>query len=75
MINTTLDKTRKGTLCTIVCLPTGVTKIQLIRMGISEGDTITCIERLPGGTIVIQKTRQEIALGFELAKNIQVLPI
>jgi Fe2+ transport system protein FeoA len=75
MINTTLDKTRKGTHCTIVCLPTGEIKIQLIRMGISEGDTITCVERLPGGTIVIQKTRQEIALGFELAKNIQVLPI
>ncbi len=47
-------------------------KVQLIRLGISEGDRIFCLERLPGGTVVIQKNRQEIALGHELAKQILI---
>lgn len=73
MPNNTLDKARKGMPVTVVKLPTGEIKSQLIRLGISEGDKIKCIERLPGGTIVVQKNRQEIALGFDLAKKIHVI--
>ncbi len=73
MPNSTLDKAKKGTAVTILKLPTGNVGIQLIRLGITEGDTIKCIERLPGGTIVIQKSRQEIAVGYELAKKIKVI--
>lgn len=72
MPNSTLDKSKKGNLITVVKLPGGEIKSQLIRLGISEGDTLKCIERLPGGTIVVSKNRQEIALGFDLAKKIQV---
>ena len=56
----------------VLKLPTGEIKSQLIRLGISEGDTLTCMVRLPGGTIVLQKNRQEIAIGFDLAKKIHV---
>lgn len=73
MINKTLDKSKKGNRITVIKLPEGNIKSQLIRLGISEGDTLKCIERLPGGTIVVQKNRQEIALGFELAKKINVI--
>jgi ferrous iron transport protein A len=73
MINKTLDKSKKGNRITVIKLPDGNIKSQLIRLGISEGDTLKCIERLPGGTIVVQKNRQEIALGFELAKKIHVI--
>lgn len=55
-----------------MALPQGLMKVQLIRLGISEGDRIFCLERLPGGTVVIQKNRQEIALGHELAKQILI---
>lgn len=68
----TLDTVKKGTAITIVSLPSGEIKSQLIRMGITEGDRVLCIERLPGGTIVIQKKRQEIALGSKLAKAIEI---
>jgi ferrous iron transport protein A len=54
-------------------MPKGEFKNHLLRIGISEGDTIRCIERLPGGTIVIQKNRQEIAVGFDLARQITVI--
>ncbi len=51
-------------------LPSGNIKVQLIRIGISVGDKVFCLERLPGGTIVIQKNRQEIAIGYDLARQI-----
>lgn len=73
MPNSTLDKAKKGTAVTIIKLPTGNIRVQLIRLGITEGDTIKCIERLPGGTIVVQKNRQEIAVGYDLAKKIKVI--
>jgi len=72
MGNKTLDQIKKGTYFTIEKLPSGIVKVQLIRLGLSEGDTIFCLERLPGGTIIVQKNRQEIAIGFELAKLISV---
>ncbi|MCL4550939.1 MAG: ferrous iron transport protein A [Bacteroidetes bacterium] len=72
-MNSTLDKAKKGVPVTVVKLPAGDIKSQLIRLGISEGDTFKCLERLPGGTIVVQKNRQEIAVGFDLAKKIQVI--
>ncbi len=72
MTTKTLDKATKGKYFRIVKLPQGVIKSQLIRLGISEGDTLKCVERLPGGTVVVQKYRQEIALGFDLAKKINI---
>jgi Fe2+ transport system protein FeoA len=72
-MNNTLDKAKRGKKVTIVSLPAGKLKVQLIRIGISEGDTVTCSERLPGGTIVLRKNRQEIAVGFDLAKKIIVI--
>jgi len=72
MKNNTLDKAVKGTYLTITSLPQGVFKIQLLRIGLSEGEQVFCLERLPGGTIIIQKNRQEIAIGYDLAKEIVI---
>lgn len=72
MNDITLDKAKKGTYVTILTLPSGVIKVQLIRLGITEGTKVFCMERLPGGTIVLQRNRQEIAIGFDLAKKIKV---
>jgi Fe2+ transport system protein FeoA len=68
--NLTLDKIKKGKLAKIKTLPNGIEKIYLIRFGICEGSDVFCLERLPGGTIIIQKNRQEIAIGYDLAKKI-----
>lgn len=69
----TLDEAKKGKQLTVLSLPEGNIKSQLIRLGITEGDSITCIERLPGGTMVLQKNRQEIAIGFDLARKIKII--
>lgn len=67
-----LDKVVKGTCFIIVDIPHGINKVQLIRLGISIGDKIVCLQRLPGGTIIIRKNRQEIAIGYHLAKQISI---
>jgi Fe2+ transport system protein FeoA len=56
----------------ILSVPDGTVRAQFIRLGISEGERVKCLERLPGGTIVLQKNRQQIALGHKLAKQVVV---
>ncbi len=62
----------KGNRVLIVKVPEGKGKSQLIRLGILKGEFIRCLERLPGGTIVIEKNRREVAIGMTLAKSIFV---
>jgi ferrous iron transport protein A len=56
----------------VVEVPAGKSREQLIRLGILKGETIRCIQRLPGGTMLIEKNRQEIAIGATLASSILV---
>jgi ferrous iron transport protein A len=67
-----LHKIPKGSRVLIVKVPEGKGKSQLIRLGILKGEFIRCLERLPGGTVVIEKNRREIAIGMTLAKSIFV---
>ena len=62
----------KGSRLRIISVPEGRGRTQLIRLGIMNGEVVRCIERLPGGTIVIEKNRQEIAIGASLARPIVV---
>jgi Fe2+ transport system protein FeoA len=62
----------KGSNLTIVDIPAGKSREQLIRLGIMKGENIRCVERLPGGTVVIEKNRRELAIGAALAKTILV---
>jgi Fe2+ transport system protein FeoA len=71
-MNLTLDKIEIGNRYSVVSIPTGTLRSQLLRLGISEGQAIFCLSRLPGGTMVIKLNRQEIALGSTLAKKIMV---
>jgi len=57
----------------IVSVPHGILRAQFIRVGINEGERIRCLERLPGGTVIIQKNRQQIAIGHQLARQIVVV--
>lgn len=68
-----LHKVPKGSRVIIVDIPEGKSKDQLIRLGILKGELVKCLETLPGGTIVIEKNRQEIAIGVSLARTILVV--
>jgi Fe2+ transport system protein FeoA len=63
---------KSGQWVRIISVPQGVLKAQFVRLGIHEGERVKCLERLPGGTIVLQKNRQHIAIGSQLAKQILV---
>lgn len=62
----------KGSRLVVIEIPEGRSRTQLIRLGVVKGEFIRCLERLPGGTVVIQKHRQEIAIGATLARTILV---
>lgn len=67
-----LNRVPKGSRLIVMEIPEGKARSQLIRLGVTKGEFIRCLERLPGGTIVIQKHRQEIAIGVSLARTILV---
>ena len=67
-----LDSAKKGITVRIVEIPQGKRRAQLIRLGIVEGHLVRCLERLPGGTVIVQNHRQEVAMGAVLAKAILV---
>ena len=39
----------------IQAIPQGDVRAQFVRLGVHEGERVRCIERLPGGTIVLGK--------------------
>jgi len=67
-----LHRAKKGSFLRIEGIPEGKSKTLLLRLGILQGEVVRCLEKLPGGTIVLGKKRQEIAVGFSLASTIIV---
>jgi ferrous iron transport protein A len=67
-----LNTVARGKRVVVVKVPDGRTKSQLIRLGILQGVFIKCLQRLPGGTMLVEKNRQEIAIGVSLASTIMV---
>jgi Fe2+ transport system protein FeoA len=67
-----LSTVSKGSSLRVIDIPAGVEGTRLIRLGMVKGAVIKCVERLPGGTVVIGINRQEIAIGASLAKTILV---
>jgi len=70
-----LNEVEPGTEVEIHSLPAGTIKTQFVRLGIIEGTKVKCAYRLPGGTVVISKRHQEIAIGSDIAKKIIVKKI
>lgn len=68
----TLDRVKRGKMCCIKSLPPGAVKDQTIRFGLTEGKKVFCQAVIPGGPVVVEVDRQEIALGRNLAKQIGI---
>jgi Fe2+ transport system protein FeoA len=68
----TLDQAEKGQKIEIVKIPDEKIRVQAIRLGIFEGSTLLCSEKLPGGPVILQNRMQEIAIGRNLARSIEV---
>jgi Fe2+ transport system protein FeoA len=68
----TLDKARRGSEIEVLSITDPEGKSQLMRMGISEGSSVVCQQKLPFGPVIIRCKRQEIAIGRQLARRIHV---
>jgi len=68
----TLDLARSGDELEIVAVGDEHARIQALRFGMAEGACVTCVTRIPAGPLVLRSGRQEIAVGRNLAKRIQV---
>lgn len=71
----TLDQTRPGQAFTITHIADCFARLQAIRYGIAEGACAECQVVIPGGPIVLRKGAQEMALGRNLARQIEVCPL
>lgn len=67
-----LSDLRRGQFATVVNIPEESLRMQLLRFGISAGSRIRCHDRLPLGPVVLRYGGQEIALGRELARSIEI---
>lgn len=68
----TLDQARKGDRLLIHQIPDAAVRIQVVRFGIAIGSTVTLQSAMPGGPVILRRGLQEIALGREIARSIQV---
>ncbi|KJS12579.1 MAG: iron transporter [Peptococcaceae bacterium BRH_c8a] len=68
----TLDQVRTGDWVKIISIADERIREQAFRMGIDEGEEFTCAGVIPAGPVVLSKHRQEIAVGRELARHINV---
>jgi len=68
----TLADARAGQRFTVTSVDDERARITALRFGMAEGACIQCVARIPAGPIVLKSGRQEIAVGRELAKRIQV---
>jgi len=64
-----LSDAKPGMELEVYKLPDDSVKAHFVRLGVTEGVKIKCAYKLPGGTVVISKQHQEIAVGSEIAKK------
>lgn len=48
------------------------TRMQLLRLGITEGSEVICEQRLPFGPVVLRHRHNRLALGRRIARDIHV---
>jgi Fe2+ transport system protein FeoA len=68
----TLDQARVGEDCFIGAINDPDTAMIAMRLGVSEGERVTVISRIPGGPVVIRQGERELALGRSLCQSIEI---
>lgn len=68
----TLNQVEKGQNFIIKNIADPVVRCQSTRLGMCDGQVLKCIHCTHNGPMVLQKRYQEIALGNNLAKNIEI---
>ncbi|SJZ49146.1 FeoA family protein [Selenihalanaerobacter shriftii] len=69
----TLAEVNRGDTFQVNSIPDTKVRAQAFRFGISEGAQVSCVEKVPGGPVILQRNLQEIAVGRRLAEKIKVV--
>lgn len=69
----TLNDLKAGQTALIQEIANPETALQALRIGISAGERIMCVAKIPAGPTVIQKGGMEFALGQDLCREIKVV--
>lgn len=67
-----LSDLRRGQWAKVVQISDENLRVQLLRFGISDGCRVCCHAKLPFGPVVLRYGGQEIAMGRQVARTIQV---
>lgn len=70
----TLANAKVGQTFEIVDIMDDDFKMKTLRLGIGQGSSIQCIEKINKGPVVIRSRMQELAIGKKLAEKIVVKP-
>lgn len=68
----TLSSANSGDTIEIKSISDPIVRAQAIRLGIYEGATLKCSEKIKNGPIILQNRSQELAIGYNLSKNIKI---
>ena len=67
-----LNDLRRGQSATVLAIPEENLRVQLMRFGITVGCKVNCHSKLPFGPVVLRYGGQEIALGRDIARQIEI---
>lgn len=68
----TLDQAQVGDILRVIRISDPDTATMAMRLGIAEGETLHLSCKVPGGPLVVNRGKIEIALGRELCRGIEV---
>jgi ferrous iron transport protein A len=67
-----LTEIKRGETVSLLRIDDEETRTQFIRLGISAGSRIKCLEKIPFGPLMLSHNNQEIAIGREAARRVIV---
>lgn len=70
-----LSQVSKNRYVQIRSIPNPTIRVQAMRLGMTEGSYIFCLEKLPHGPVIILVENQQVAIGYSLAKQIKTIPV
>jgi len=68
----TLDKALSGQEIVIKRIKSNSARIYALRFGINEGSKVICIGKIKNGPVILRKNHQEVAIGYNFAKEIEI---
>ncbi len=68
----TLADVQTGALVTIRAITLSSSRLQAIRLGLSPGTLVKVVQQLPKGPVIVEISNRKIAVGRQLAQQIEV---